>query len=82
MQQRAEPDSRGFAYLGAGDTRRALADFNQALATDPRIPTSLFGRSAAERLLGNSSAADRDAAAALAIWPGVETYLRKQAVLP
>ncbi|MFO1055466.1 MAG: tetratricopeptide repeat protein [Dongiaceae bacterium] len=75
-------DSRGFAWLRAGDPRRALADFDAALRRDPRMPTSLFGRSVARRQTGDRAGADRDAAAARALKPDIEAYLRKQGVLP
>lgn len=64
-------DSRAFVLLRLGRNKDALADFDQALADAPDLAPSLYGRSLAERRLGDAAAADRDRAAALAKAPKV-----------
>jgi tetratricopeptide (TPR) repeat protein/predicted aspartyl protease len=61
-------DSRGLVYLRMGFAEKAIADYDAALAKNPKIPWSLYGRGLAEMKLGQSAKAkaDMDAGAALA----------------
>jgi tetratricopeptide (TPR) repeat protein len=73
--------NRGFAYLRLRKPAEALADFDAALGIEPRSADTLFGRSVAERLLGDAKAAERDARAARKINPDVESKLRVAGLL-
>lgn len=46
-------DSRGWAYLRSGDDAKALQDFSAAVANDPKMAASFFGRSLIERKQGD-----------------------------
>lgn len=59
-------DSRGFVLLRLGRDRDAKAAFDRALDKAPDLAPSLYGRSLAERRLGDAAAADRDLKAAVA----------------
>jgi tetratricopeptide (TPR) repeat protein len=65
-------DSRGLVFLKLRRYGSAISDYNTALAHDPRLASSLFGRGAAKLQLNDHSAA-RDIAAAKAIEPAIET---------
>ena len=60
-------DSRGLVWLRLGDDDRAIADFDAALAMQPRLAWSLYGRALAERHKGLAERSDRDMAAAVAV---------------
>ena len=63
--------SRGYTYLRLGELDRSIADFDASLTIDSKVAVPLYGRSLARRRAGDSLAADKDFAAARAIWPGV-----------
>jgi tetratricopeptide (TPR) repeat protein len=67
-------DSRGFALLRLERYREAIGSFGRALALQPRLASSLFGRGLA-RLSLHDTAGLRDVAAAKAIEPGIESRL-------
>ena len=60
-------DSRAFIHLCQKDDRAALADFNAALAIDPKRAWALYGRSLAETHLGMTTEAARDRTLAVAL---------------
>ncbi len=67
-------DSRAFVLLRLNRNQEAKAAFDEALSVDPKLAPSLYGRSLAERRLGDP-AADKDKAAALDSNPNiVKTY--------
>ncbi len=70
-------DSRGYAYLRDGDFDDAIADYNQALKVDPKIPESLFGRAVAYAGKGDMTSAERDIVAARQLNPDVDAVMGK-----
>ena len=64
-------DDRGTVYLKMNKIDAAIADYNAALAINPRIESSLYGRGLAEFKNGDRGASQRDIAAAKAIDPDV-----------
>ena len=58
------------ALLAAGDAKQALAQANAALTRRPRDPVSLSVRADALTALGQTAAAEKDRAAAVARWHG------------
>jgi Flp pilus assembly protein TadD len=63
--------SRGLARLRRGEIPGSIADFDAALAVNPRLPDTLYGRAIAKRRIGDVVGADADFAAAQAIRPGI-----------
>lgn len=59
-------DSRGLVHFRRGEYAAAVADYTSALARNPKLATSLFGRALAEQKLGQAEAAKTDLAAARA----------------
>jgi tetratricopeptide (TPR) repeat protein len=55
---------RGWVYLRLGKTRKALADFDRALALRPRGAWSMYGRGLARLALGDAAQGQADVAAA------------------
>ena len=51
-------DSRGFTYLKMGKFDAAIADYEKALALDPNLATSLYGRGLARLKKGDSKGDD------------------------
>jgi tetratricopeptide (TPR) repeat protein len=51
---------RGFTCLKLGEFERSIADFDAALAIEPKLAASLYGRSLARRRAGDGQAADKD----------------------
>ncbi len=64
-------DSRGLVYLRLGKYAKAISDYDAALALDPKIPWSLYGRGLARQHLGQSAAGEADIAAAKALYPKI-----------
>ena len=60
-------DSRGFLYLRLGRLDEAIADYDAALKTNPRLAGSLYGRGLAKRKKGDQAGGDAEIAAARAI---------------
>jgi tetratricopeptide (TPR) repeat protein len=60
-------DSLGFLYLRLGRLDEAIADYDAALKTNPRLAGSLYGRGLAKRKKGDQAGGDADIAAARAI---------------
>ena len=59
-------------YFRLNRLSEALADIDAALDRDPGLSPSLYLRAAIERKMGKAESADKDAAAARLISPGVE----------
>ena len=57
-------DSRAFTYLKLTQYGEAIADYNRALALNPKLASSLYGRGLAKRRNGDAAAGDADVAAA------------------
>jgi tetratricopeptide (TPR) repeat protein len=60
-------DSLGFLYLRLGRLDEAIADYDAALKTNPRLAGSLYGRGLAKRKKGDQAGGDADIAASRAI---------------
>ena len=73
-------DSRAFIHLRQKDDRAALADFNAALAIDPKRPWALYGRSIAETHLGMTTEAARDRTLATGLDKHMPERMRKYAI--
>ena len=67
----ASLNSRGLARLRRGELGASIADFDAALALNPRLANALYGRGIAKRRNGDLAGADADLAAAKAIRPGI-----------
>jgi tetratricopeptide (TPR) repeat protein len=57
-------DSRGVTYLKLGQWELAIADFNSALGSEPRLASSLYGRGFAKLKKGDMPGGNADIAAA------------------
>jgi tetratricopeptide (TPR) repeat protein len=64
-------DSRGFVYLRLGRFDDAIADYDTALKTNPKIATSLYGRGVAKQKKGDSAGGTVDMAAANLLDPSI-----------
>lgn len=64
-------DSRGLVWLQRGDWQKAASDYDAALATRPRLASSLYGRGIARARLGQAAASKADLAAAARIEPDI-----------
>ncbi|KQO58810.1 hypothetical protein ASF14_02550 [Sphingomonas sp. Leaf257] len=73
-------DSGAFIHLRQKDDRAALADFNAALAIDPKRPWALYGRSIAETHLGMTTEAARDRTLATGLDKRMPERIRKYAI--
>jgi len=56
--------NRGLALLKIGELQRAIDDFNNALAADPKDALSMYNRGVAKQKMGNQLAGDIDVALA------------------
>ena len=65
-------DSRAWAYLRLGKSRKALSDFDRALEIDPKSAWSLYGRGQVQLALGQADKAWADLAAARRERPGID----------
>jgi tetratricopeptide (TPR) repeat protein/predicted aspartyl protease len=65
-------DSRAWAYLRLGKSRKALADFDRALEINPKSAWSLYGRGQVQLGLGQADKAWADLAAARSERPGID----------
>jgi tetratricopeptide (TPR) repeat protein len=75
-------DSRGLVYLRLGSPRDAVRDYDSALARDPKMPTSLYGRGLAELRLGENAQGQGDLAAAEKLDSGVAQRFAKMGLAP
>ena len=60
-------DSRGFVHLRLGKFREAIADFDAAVASNPRAADALFKRGVAKLRLGDATGGNDDLVAAKAL---------------
>jgi tetratricopeptide (TPR) repeat protein len=51
---------RGRAWAGAGDRKRAIDDYSEAIAKEPRFAPAYYYRSLAYRAIGKTTEADAD----------------------
>ncbi len=75
-------DSRGFVHLQLGEFDLAIADFDAALAKDPRIAWSLYGRGVARTRKGLSADGARDIAAAVALDAKLPDKAKRAGIAP
>ena len=73
-------DSRAFVLLRMGRDKEALSAYDAALTAAPTLADSLYGRSLAERRLGDAADADRDLKSALAQNPEVAKTFERYGV--
>ena len=64
-------NNRGTAYYLKQNYDRAIADYDQAIAIDPKYPIPYYGRSLARRQRGDTAGADADAAHAKGLDPSL-----------
>ncbi|MFL6627824.1 MAG: aspartyl protease family protein [Vitreoscilla sp.] len=70
-------DSRAWAYLRLGKSRKALADFDRALEINPKSAWSLYGRGQVQLGLGQADKAWADLAAARSERPGIDADAKR-----
>ena len=75
-------DSRGLVYLRLGRLDEAIADFDAALAENPKLAWSLYGRGLARLKKGMKAEGDADIKAALAIRPRLAETARRVGLAP
>ncbi len=75
-------DSRGWVRLRMGQWARAKSDFGKALAKDPGLTTSLYGRSIAQGRLGDAAASEADLAAARKLQATIVEDMRRLGLVP
>lgn len=75
-------DSRALVRLRMGDYARAVADYDAALAKQPGLAWSLYGRGVAEERLGQKPAGEADIAKARAIDAEVPARAEKLGIAP
>jgi regulator of sirC expression with transglutaminase-like and TPR domain len=71
-----DSDSRGFVHLRLGNYDKAIADYDVALAANPRLATSLFGRGTARVRKGDSEGT-ADIGAAVRINSGIAREMER-----
>jgi tetratricopeptide (TPR) repeat protein len=57
-------NSRGFTYLRLGKFDEAIADYNAALKSNPKLASALYGRGLAKQKKGDSAGGQVDMATA------------------
>jgi tetratricopeptide (TPR) repeat protein len=72
---------RGYSYLAHGMSDKAIADYDKALAINPKLALALSNRGAARAIRAEYDAAKRDFDAALAIDPQDAVALRGRAMI-
>jgi tetratricopeptide (TPR) repeat protein/predicted aspartyl protease len=75
-------DSRGLVYLRLGRLKDAIRDYDAALESNPRMPTSLYGRGLAELRLGKKARGQKDLAAAEKLDGGVAKRFASMGLTP
>jgi len=73
-------DSRGLVHLRLGDLDRAIADYDAALALNPKLAWSLYGRGVAKIKKGNAVAGNVDITAALAVQANIATKAKAHGI--
>jgi tetratricopeptide (TPR) repeat protein/predicted aspartyl protease len=74
-------DSRGLVYLRQGKYDKAVADYDAALALDPKLAWALYGRGLARQHLGQAAGA-ADVAAATALFPKIAAEAPSYGLVP
>jgi tetratricopeptide (TPR) repeat protein len=64
-----------------GDLDKAIADYDAALAIQPKVVWSLYGRGLAKQRKGMKSEGDADIAAALALDPRIADKAKRYGVI-
>lgn len=75
-------DGRALVYLRLGRAEDAIYDYSTALHSNPRMPTSLYGRGLAELRLGEKAEGQDDLAAAEKLDSGIAKYFAKMGLAP
>lgn len=75
-------DGRGFINIRLGRFQEAIANYDEALKREPRLPGSLYLRGIAKLRLGNAQAAKRDIAAAEAFEPEIAARFAGYGITP
>ena len=75
-------DSRGLVYLRLGRLDEAIADFDAALAQNPKLAWSLYGRGLARLRKGLKAEGDADIKAALGLRPKLGETARRVGLTP
>ncbi|HEX3499368.1 MAG TPA: hypothetical protein VHT04_08580, partial [Stellaceae bacterium] len=73
-------DSRAFVHLMMRNPDLALADYNTAMTSDPKLAHSLYGRGIAKRMKGDQAGANADLAEAKRIDPEIAAKYAKYGV--
>jgi tetratricopeptide (TPR) repeat protein len=73
-------NSRGLVHLRLGDLDKAIADYTSALALNPKLGWSLYGRGLAKQHKGLTAEGAADIAAALAINPKLADEAKRRGV--
>ena len=74
-------DSLAFTYLKLGNLDHALAEYNAALALNPNLAGSLYGRGITKVRKGDISAGETDIEAAKTIEAGVADEFAKYGIV-
>ena len=75
-------DSLGLAQLRKGDYSGSIASYNAALAANPKLAWSLYGRGLAEIRSGHGDAGKADTAAAVALNPDLADNAKQYGLSP
>jgi tetratricopeptide (TPR) repeat protein/predicted aspartyl protease len=70
-------DSRAWVYLRQDKAKKALSDFDRAIALKPDAAWSLYGRALAHQRLGETAATEADLAAARKAVPDIDADIGK-----
>jgi tetratricopeptide (TPR) repeat protein len=63
--------NRGLVYQTKGDLDRAIADYNEAIALDPKDPVPYYVRGLARRARGDTAGGNADITKARQIDPNI-----------
>ena len=75
-------DSRGFTWLKRGDAEKALADFDAALALNPKAAATIYGRGLARLRLGRTDEGRIDLGVAKILDPEIAAFYDKNGLTP
>jgi tetratricopeptide (TPR) repeat protein/predicted aspartyl protease len=75
-------DSRALVYLRLGNYDRAIEDYDAALAGQPKIAWSHYGRGIAKLRKGDTAAGQADIAAAVALSPKIKDEGARRGIIP
>ena len=75
-------DSRGFTYLKKDKLELAIADYDLALALDPKHALSLYGRGLAKLRKGDEDSGKRDIDAAKGYDPKIADTFSQYGLVP